>query len=220
MNSPRTELAPLIEYQLLRADATRQEIEQGCAEALEHRFRSVWAHGSRVTQAVALLGERDIKTAAVVAYPFGAMDSDAKRFETEAAIDNGAQEINVALNMGWLKEREDSLVLRELRDVIEAADERDVGVMLDLALLSRDRIIAGCKLITESGAKSVIASPGFGGAAPTVEQIRFLRETLESRFAVIAAGPILDPVAAFGLREAGATRLATADAVGLMQRLE
>jgi deoxyribose-phosphate aldolase len=108
---------------LLKADATAKDIEQLCAEAREFGFYSVCVNGCRVDQARTLLEDSPIKVAAVVGFPLGAMDADAKRFETEAAIDAGAQEIDVVINIGRLKDGNHKYVLRELRDVVEAAEE-------------------------------------------------------------------------------------------------
>src|SRR5688572_19654074 len=93
-----------IEHTLLRADATARDIERLCAEAREHRFYCVCVHGSRVAQAFEFLADSDIKVASTVGFPLGAGDSDAKRFETEAAIDNGAHELDVVINIGRLKD--------------------------------------------------------------------------------------------------------------------
>jgi len=156
----------------------------------------------------------------VVGFPFGAADADAKRYETEAAIDNGAQEINTVINLGWLKDGEDSAILRELRDIVEAADERPVGVILELPLLSPAEKARACQLIAESAAKSLIASAGFGSGEPSVEEIKALRELLGEKLGVTAAGIIDDPQSAQALIEAGATRLATCAGVRLLRSVD
>lgn len=201
-------LSELTELLLLKPEASRADVAKACAEARQHGFRSVWVNGSRVIQALALLEETDVKVATVVGFPLGAMDADAKRFETEAALDNGAQEINVVLNIGWLKDGQDPLLLRELRDVVEAADERPVGVILETPLLTSDEKARACHLIQESGAKAVVTSTGFGGGKATPEEVKLLREMVGAKFGVTAAGGILDPQMARALIEAGATRIA------------
>ena len=140
MSLPTTsaELARFIDHTLVRADATIQDLEKLCAEAREHKFYSVSLNGSWVAAAHHFLEDSDVKVGCAVGFPLGAMSSDAKRFETEAAIDEGAEEIDVVLNLGRLKGGDDKYVLRELRDVAEAADERIVKVILETCLLTQD----------------------------------------------------------------------------------
>ena len=135
MLSP-AQLAAYLDHTLLKADATAKDIEKLCAEARENQFYSVCVNGSWVGPARHFLEGTNVKVASVVGFPLGAMSSDAKRFETEAAIDDGAHEIDVVLNVGRLKDGDDKYVLRELRDVVEAADERTVKVILETCLLN------------------------------------------------------------------------------------
>jgi len=204
-----SDLAALIEYQLLKPEASLLDVEKACAEARKHGFHSVSVHGSRVSQAAAFLDESTVKVATVVGFPLGAMDPDAKRYETEVAIDNGAQEINAVLNIGSLKDGDDSAILRELRDIVEAADERPVGVILEMPLLTQPDLMRACHLVTEAGAKSVISSSGFSSGTPTNQDIKLLRDLVGGTFGVTASGKILDAPTALALIEAGATRLGT-----------
>src|SRR5437870_3446426 len=155
------DLARYIDHTLLRADAAAKDSERLCAEAREHHFYAVCVNGSWVVQARHLLDGSSVKVATVIGFPLGAADSDSKRFETEAAIDNGAQEIDVVINLGRLKDGDDSYVLRELRDVVEAADERPVKAILETCLLSREEKIRACQLAASSGAQFVKTSTGF-----------------------------------------------------------
>ena len=202
-------LAAVIDYQLLRPEAGRHEIDQACESARRHGFRSVWVHGSRVIQAVARLEESAVKVTAVVGFPLGAMEPDVKRYETEAAIDSGAQEINVAMNLGSLRDADDPAILRELRDVVEAADERPVGVFVDCALLTEAEQARGCGLIQEAGARLVILSAGFQSGGASVEGVKRFRSWLAPKFGLTAASGTLDRPTALGLVTAGATRIAT-----------
>src|SRR5437868_2158846 len=110
-------LASCIDHTLLKADATASEIERLCAEARTHGFYAVCVNGCHVDLARHLLEDSDVKVATTVGFPLGAMESDVKRYETEAAVDAGAQEIDAVINIGWLKERRDGPLLRELRDI-------------------------------------------------------------------------------------------------------
>ena len=119
-----SELARYIDHTLLKPEATRAQIEQLCAEAAEHQFASVCVNGSRVELAYSLLEESEVQVCTVVGFPLGAMDADAKRYETEAAVDTGAQEIDMVMNVGRFRDGEHDYIVREIRDVVEAADDR------------------------------------------------------------------------------------------------
>jgi deoxyribose-phosphate aldolase len=206
-----------IDHTLLRPEATTQDIETLCAEAREYGFHAVCVHGSRVVQARHLLEESEVKVATVVGFPLGASDTDTKRFETEAAIDNGAQEIDVVLNIGRLKEGDEAYVLRELRDVAEAADERPVKVILETCLLTREEKIRACHLVLNSGAQFVKTSTGFSSQGATIDDVKLLRENVGPKFGVKAAGSIRDALTALALIEAGATRLGTSSGVAIVR---
>ena len=210
-------LARCIDHTLLKPDASTREIEQLCREAIEHHFWSVCVNGARVAQAYALVENSGVKVACTVGFPLGAMSADAKRFEAEAAIDDGAQEIDVVLNIGRLKEGDDKYVLRELRDIVEAADERTVKVILETCLLTREEKIRACGLVVESGAHFVKTSTGFSTAGATTHDVQLLRECVGPKFGVKASGGIRDAKVALAMIEAGATRLGTSSGVTIVK---
>ena len=216
--SPR-ELARFIDHTLLKPDATATHIEQLCAEARQHSFHAVCVNGSWVSQARSSLEDSDVKVAAVAGFPFGAADADTKRFETEAAIDNGAQEIDVVINIGRLKDGDDAYVLRELRDVVEAADGRPVKVIIETCLLTHEEKIRACHVVVDSEAHFVKTSTGFGSNGATLEDVRLLRETVGPKFGVKAAGGIRDAQTAAAMIQAGATRLGTSNGVAIVRSL-
>src|SRR5690606_28996878 len=117
----------------------------------------------------------------------------------EAAIDDGAQEIDVVINLGRLKDGNDKYVLRELRDVVEAADERSVKVILETGLLSREEKIRACELVLESGAQFVKTSTGFNSTGATLDDVKLLRETVGPKFGVKASGGIRDTETALAM---------------------
>ena len=160
-----------------------------------------------------------IKVASVVGFPLGAMSSDAKRFETEAAIDDGAQEIDVVLNIGRLKAGDDKFILRELCDVVEAADEWPVKVILETCLLTREEKIRACQIVVESGAKFVKTSTGFSTGGATIADVKLMRETVGPKFGVKASGGIRDTQTALAMIEAGATRLGTSASIAIVKGL-
>jgi deoxyribose-phosphate aldolase len=214
------ELARFIDHTLLKAEASAKDIEKLCAEAREHGFYSVCVNGSRVEQARHLLEDTDVKVACVIGFPLGAMSGDAKRFETEAAIDEGAHEIDVVLNLGRLKDGDDKYVLRELRDVAEAADERPVKVILETCLLTHEEKIRACQLVVESGAQFVKSSTGLSTGGATVADVKLLRETVGPKFGVKASGGIREAKTALEMIAAGATRLGTSASVAIVKGIE
>ena len=203
------ELARRIERLLFRPDATRRDIEQLCAEARAQGSHCVCVNGSHVELACALLEESEVRVTGLVAFPLGASDMDAKRYETEVAIDHGAQEIEMVLNIGRLKDGDDHYVLRELRDVAEAADERPVKVILETGLLTPDEVRRVCELALDSGVHCVCTGTGLRSVA-TVEEVRSLRAAVGEKFGVKAAG-VADAQTALALFEAGASRLGMAE---------
>ncbi len=212
-------LARYIDHTLLKPDATAQEIEKLCREAMQHHFWSVCVNGARAAQAYSILEDSGVKVACTVGFPLGAMTTDAKRLEVEAAIDDGAQELDVVLNIGRLRDGDDTFVLRELRDLVEAAEERTVKVILETCLLSREEKIRACKLVVESGAHFVKTSTGFSSGGATTHDVQLLRECVGPDFGVKASGGIRDAKVALGMIESGATRLGTSSGVQIIQGL-
>jgi len=203
------ELARRIERILVRPDAMRRDIEQLCAEARAEGSHCVCVNGSHVELACALLEDSEVKVTGLIAFPLGAADTDAKRYETEVAIDHGAQEIEMVLNIGRLKDGDHRYVLRELRDIAEAADQRPVKVILETGLLTPEEVRRVCELALDSGVHCVCTGTGLRSAA-TVEDVRSLRASVGEEFGVKAAG-LSDAQTALALLEAGASRLGTAE---------
>jgi deoxyribose-phosphate aldolase len=213
------ELAKHIDYALLKPDASLAEIEKLCAEAREHKFHSVCVNGSWVATARHCLEDSGVKVDCVVGFPLGAVTSDVKRFETEAAIDDGAHEIDVVLNLAQLKAGNDKYVFRELVDVAEAADERPVKVILETGLLTDEEKIRASRLIVESGAQFVALATGFSPGGATVVDIKLIREAVGPQFGIKAAGEIPEVETALALVAAGATRLGIVSGNQIIQRL-
>lgn len=213
------ELARYIDHTLLKPDATSKDIEKLCQEAKEHHFRTVCVNGSRVELAASLLEDTDILVASVVGFPLGAMDADAKRYETEVAVDMGAGEIDVVMNIGRFKDGYHGYVVRELRDIVEAADERPVKMILETSLLTDEEIVQACKLALEAEVHFVKTSTGFGSAGATIDHVKLMRETVGRNCGVKASGGIRDTKIALAMIQAGATRLGTSSGVAIVQGL-
>lgn len=202
-----SELARITELPLTRADATAKDVEGICRIAREQKLYGVCVPSSRVELAISLLDDPEIKVTALVG-SIGSEDSDVKRYETDVAVDYGAQEIEVCLNVGRLKDGDRKYVLRELRDVAEAADERIVKVEIRPRLLTREEMLLACELILDSGAHFVSAKYI---SSPKIEDIKLCREAVGPKFGLKAGEEILDPATALALIEAGATRLSAAN---------
>jgi len=211
-----SELASYIDHTLLKPDATRAQLEQLCAEAAEHQFSTVCVNGSRVELAYSLLEDSDVQVCTVVGFPLGAMDADAKRYETEVAVDLGASEIDMVMNVGRFKDGEHDYIVREIRDVVEAADDRVVKVILETCLLTNDEIAQASKLVTQAQAHFVKTSTGFGNAGATLEHVRLMRETVGQFAGVKAAGGVRNANDAQAMIEAGANRIGTSNGVAIV----
>jgi deoxyribose-phosphate aldolase len=192
----RTELV------LVRPDVTRKEIQSLSSYAKQNNLRAVCVNSSRVAEAFAFLEDTEVRVISTIGFGSGAADSDVKRYEAEVAIDNGAQEFELGLNLGQIKDREEATLLRELRDIISVAEERPVSVLMGTKLLTRDEQIFVCNLAVEAGAKFINAGN------TEVETIKFLREMLSAKFGIKASGEITEPRRASELLEAGATHFA------------
>jgi deoxyribose-phosphate aldolase len=214
----RQELARIIEHTLLKPDATRGDIEQLCAEAKAHGFLSVVVNSCRVAQAADLLDGTDVKVTAAVALPWGAADADVKRFETEVAIDSGAHFIEVAVNLGHVKDGADTLALRELRDVVEAADERPVGLRLDIPRLTSEEIRRAAKLAVDGGAKGVTVAGG-ADLDTLLQAVGLVHEIVGADLGLKVDCDASDVSAIVRLLDAGATRFGLTDSVRLLEQI-
>lgn len=213
-------LPAAIDVALWKPAATAAEIHTLCAEARERKLRAVCVNGARVALAYAQLEGCDVKVVALVGFPLGAADADVKRYETEAAVDADAHEIEIVLNIGLLKEGQFKHLLRELRDVVEAADERPVCVALETALLTRDEILRAADLIVECGAQAISTGTDFWPEFQVfANEVKLLREAMGPRFIVKAAGGVHDVQAATALLEAGASRIGLVHPAALLKNL-
>jgi deoxyribose-phosphate aldolase len=192
------DVARATELTLVRADVTRGQVEKLCADAVARGCYGVCVNSSRVAAAYHFGADAGLKIVSTIGFPFGAMDSDAKRYEVEAALDAGAHEFDVVMNVGFLKDGAHEPVLRELRDIVEAADERPVKVLVDLSLLELAEVTTACQLVLESGAQFLSVS------AP-VERVAELAKAMGPKFSVKAFASKM--AESTRLLEAGAKRI-------------
>ena len=205
-----------IDHTLLKADATQADIERLCREAKAGDFASVCVNTYWVPLCAKLLAESDVKVCCVVGFPLGAMSTKAKAFETADARANGAQEIDMVLNIGELKAKQDTAVLADIRAVVEAADGAVVKVILENCLLSEEEIVRACHLCVQAGADFVKTSTGFSTSGATVEDVRRMKEAVAGKCLVKAAGGIRSAEDMDAMLEAGADRIGTSAGMVLL----
>ena len=196
-----------IEWIALRPDATRAELVILLQEALRFECQAVCVTGSRVELAVAHLENSPVKVAALVGFPFGSMDPDVKRYEVEVAVDAGAHEIQCVLNSGWLKDGSEQAVLRELRDIREAAEERPVTAIIEYGLLGPDEVQRAVRVAREAEIQFLATATGCAARPTTPEVVRELRDWAGPELGLTAVGGIYTPEAAGALVAAGANRV-------------
>jgi deoxyribose-phosphate aldolase len=211
------DLASYIDHTLLRADAVDRDIERLCAEALENGFFGVCIHGSWVPDACRILSGTGVAVISVAGFPLGAASTESKCFETGHALESGAREIDVVLNIGRLKQGDDSYVGRELSRIVRSAEGNPVKVILETCLLDREEKVRACRLAVESGARFVKTSTGFNPGGATVEDVRLLREYVRGKASVKASGGIRDTETALAMIEAGADRIGTSSGVAIVR---
>lgn len=205
-----------IDHTLLKPTAQSGDIRNLCREAVEFNFFSVCVNGCWTELAYDCLIESEVKVATVVGFPLGASDSDVKRYEAEAAVDAGAEELDCVINIGWLKEGQDLRIVREIRDIIEIAEGRNVKIILETGFLTQDEIKRGCQLALQSEAQFVKTSTGFGPGAAKVEDIRLMRETVGRFMGVKASGGVRDFTTARAMLDAGANRIGTSSGIAIV----
>ncbi|QDK39518.1 deoxyribose-phosphate aldolase [Bdellovibrio sp. NC01] len=211
------QLSRYIDHTLLKAEAQTAQIEKLCAEARENSFFSVCVNTSFVKTCAELLKGSDVKVCCVVGFPLGAMDTASKAFETSTAIANGAQEIDMVIQIGALKDRRLDYVRDDIKAVVDAAKGHTVKVIIETSLLNEEDKILACKAALQAGAHFVKTSTGFGGGGATVEDVKLMKSVVGSQMEVKASGGIKDINTAKAMIEAGATRLGTSSGVALVQ---
>jgi len=211
-------IAKMIDHTLLKANTTRAQIVQLCEEAKEYRFASVCVNPTWVATAAELLKGTDVKVCTVIGFPLGANTPETKAFETKDAIEKGATEVDMVINIGALKDGDDELVERDIRAVVEAAKGKAlVKVIIETCLLTEEEKVRACRLAVQAGADYVKTSTGFSTGGATVEDIALMRKTVGPNIGVKASGGVRDLQGAEAMIDAGATRIGTSSGVAIVQ---
>ncbi len=207
----------LFDHTILKADATRKDVKRVCDEAMAYSFCSVCVNSYYVPYVANLLHGSDVKICSVVGFPLGAMSTRAKALEAKIAVMDGADEIDMVINVGALKDRDYSVVLEDIKAVKEACGEKILKVIIETCLLTDDEKVKACELAKEAGADFVKTSTGFSTAGAKVEDVRLMRETVGPDVGVKASGGIHDKEFAKELVDAGANRLGTSATIEIVE---
>jgi deoxyribose-phosphate aldolase len=211
-------LASLIDHTLLKPDAARQDIEQLCREAAQFCFASVCVNPNWVPLCRDLLRGSGVKVCTVIGFPFGSHLPDVKAYEARRAVETGAEEVDMVINIGALKSKDYALVEQDIRGVVQSVG-RDtvVKVILETSLLNRDEKVMGSTLAKAAGADYVKTSTGFAGGGATVEDVRLMRDTVGPEIGVKASGGIRTKEDVEAMVAAGATRIGASAGVKIVR---
>lgn len=213
------EIAQMIDHTLLKPDATSAQIVQLCDEAKMHNFASVCVNPTHIRACAEMLKDADPKVCTVIGFPLGASASVVKSYETDAAIQDGADEIDMVINIGALKDGNDELVLDDITGVVETAHSKGkiVKVIIETCLLTDSEKEKACLLAKEACADFVKTSTGFAGGGATVDDIALMRRVVGAEMGVKASGGVRSLADAEAMIAAGATRLGASAGVKIVQ---
>lgn len=209
-------LNKFIDHTLLKQDASLTQIDQLLAEAKEYDFASVCVNPTWVARAAEVLKGSDVKVCTVVGFPLGANTPAVKDFETKDAVANGADEIDMVINVGALKSGNLELVEEDIRAVVEASGDKLVKVIIEACLLTDSEKVMACQLAQKAGADFVKTSTGFSTGGATVADVALMRQTVGPDMGVKAAGGARSYEDAVAFVEAGATRIGTSSGVAIV----
>jgi deoxyribose-phosphate aldolase len=211
-------LAGLIDHTLLKPDAARQDVEVLCREAAQFCFASVCVNPNWVPLCRDLLRGSGVKVCTVIGFPFGAHLPDVKAYEARRAVEQGAEEVDMVINIGALKSKDYALVEADIRGVVQAVGKNTVvKVILETSLLTREEKIMGSTLAKAAGADYVKTSTGFAGGGATVEDVALMRETVGPEIGVKASGGIRTKEDVEAMVAAGATRIGASAGVKIVR---
>ena len=209
-------LSSIIDHTNLRSDALHSDIEILCKEAIQYKFASVCINPVYVSYAKSILKDENPKVCSVVGFPLGADSEEMKYAEARFLIFQGVDEIDMVMNIAFLKERKIDLVKNEIKKVVEAADGNCVKVIIETSLLNQDEKALACNIVMESEAAFVKTSTGFSSSGATLEDVRLIKKVVGDRVGIKASGGIKTKNEALKLIEAGATRIGTSRGVEII----
>ena len=206
----------MIDHTMLKADTKREVIERYCDEAVQYAFASVCVNSCHVPFVAEKLKNTEVKTCCVVGFPLGAMLTSAKAFEASESVKAGAQEVDMVINIGSLKDQDYDAVRNDIRAVVEASKPAIVKVIIETCLLTDDEKVKACELSVEAGAAFVKTSTGFSTGGASTHDVALMKQTVGERALVKASGGIRTPEDAKAMIEAGADRIGAGNGVILL----
>ncbi len=210
-------LAKTIDHTLLKADATKTEIETLCKEAKHYGFASVCVNPSRVKQAAELLRDSEVKVCTVIGFPLGASVTEVKAFETKKAIEQGATEVDMVINIGALKDGDFETVEKDIKAVAASAQGKAlVKVIIETSLLTDDEKKKACEISVSAGADYVKTSTGFSTGGASEADVKLMRETVGPKIGVKASGGVRSQQDAMTMIKAGATRIGASSGIAIV----
>src|SRR5699024_1615936 len=211
-------LSKYIDHTLLKPETTKDMVKTLCEEAKEYGFYSVCINPTYVNFDKEQLKDSDVKVATVIGFPLGSTMKEVKAYESENAINNGADELDMVINIGALKDKDYDLVKEDIEEVVNAAKGKAlVKVIIETCLLNEEEKKMACKLAKEAGADFVKTSTGFSTAGATKEDVKLMREVVGDKMGVKASGGIRDYETAVKMIEVGATRLGASSSIKIIQ---
>lgn len=215
-----SQIAKMIDHTLLKADATKEQVKTLCEEAKQYNFASVCVNPTWVQYASELLAGTEVEVCTVIGFPLGATTSATKAFETANAIENGATEVDMVINIGALKDKNYDLVKEDITAVVDAAKGKALTkVIIETSLLTDEEKEKACVLAVEAGTDFVKTSTGFSTGGATVEDIALMRKTVGPDIGVKASGGVRSSEDTEKMIAAGATRIGASSGVAIVNGL-
>ena len=208
----------MIDHTVLKADTSLETVKRICDEAMEYGFASVCINPCHVAYCADYLKDSDVNVCTVIGFPLGANTSATKAFETKDAIANGADEIDMVMNIGALKDKNYDLVRDDVKAVVDAANGTLVKVILETCLLTEDEIKKACELCVEAKADFVKTSTGFSTRGATIEDVKIMKAAVQGKAKVKAAGGVRTHEDMVKIVEAGADRIGTSAGCSLVEK--
>ncbi|MBR0521175.1 MAG: deoxyribose-phosphate aldolase [Spirochaetales bacterium] len=209
-------IAKYIDHTVLAANATQEKIEKLCAEAKEWKFASVCVNTCWTKLCAEKLKGTGVNVCVVVGFPLGAMCTKAKAYEAKCAVEDGATEVDMVINIGWLKDGKDDLVVNDIREVKKACGDKHLKVIIEACLLTEEEKVRACELSVKAGADFVKTSTGFSTGGAKAEDVALMRKTVGPDMGVKAAGGIRTYEDAMKMIQAGANRLGCSAGIAIV----
>ena len=212
--------AEYIDHTLLKPSASKEDIEALCREALKYGFASVCVNPCRIETAAEILKGSDVKVCCVIGFPLGAMSEAAKVFEAADAVKRGAQEVDMVINIGFLKEGNDAAVIHEIAAVKKAVGSLTLKVILETCLLDEEEVVRGCRDCMKGGADFVKTSTGFSTGGAEAKTVALMRRTVGETMGVKASGGIRTAEDFRKMVDAGASRIGSSSGAAIVEALK